>query len=94
MDSMYTKQHCSHDPSIEQLDVACTHSGYIQHSDVTIVQGLNVCGLLVWTNIITCSLRGILLPLFPCGLHRRWTLGALEVQSSNSNTKVSRGQVH
>ena len=48
---------------------------------VTSPQGLNVCGMR--TSIAFCSPRGILLPLF---------FVALEI--SNSNTKVSRGQVH
>ena len=59
---------------------------------VTPPQGLNMKFL--QTSIAVCSLRGISLPLFfvACTGAGHW--GALKVQSSNSNTKVTRGQVH
>ena len=41
-----------------------------------------------------CSLRGILLSLFSEACTDAIPWGALKVQSSNSNTKVSRAQVH
>ena len=56
---------------------------------VTSPQGLNV--ELLHTSIAICSL---LLPLFFVACTGTGLWGALKVQSSNSNTKTSRGQVH
>ena len=58
-------------------------------------QGLKVCGMyLLRTSKSFFSLRGILLSVFFKVCTGAGLVDALKVQSSNSNTKVSRIQVH
>ena len=62
---------------------------------VTSLQGLNVCGMyLLRTSTAFFSLRGIPLLVFFKACTDAGPVDALKVQSSNSNTKVSRVQVH
>ena len=65
---------------------------------VTSPHGLNVCGMyLLRTSTAFFSLSllgGILLPVFFEACTGAGPVDALKVQSSNSNTKVSKVQVH
>ena len=70
------------------------HVGNIKHSkkpwglSEEVQHGYVTTGVKCVWNVITVDSTLL------CGLHRRSSWGALAKQSSNSNTKVSRGQLH